>query len=152
MNWDAIGAIAELLGAVGVIASLVYLATQIRQSREQVSQNTRLLTASATTAAIQCRARTNEMLIQDPEVARIFWEGIADRDSLAVEDRRRFDPLILLQFEGRSQEFFFYRQGVSSVGSWDMTAADYSRPGTRDMKTVKKYIPAEKSPLNSAKR
>ncbi len=34
MNWDAIGAIAELLGAVGVIASLVYLATQIRGSRE----------------------------------------------------------------------------------------------------------------------
>jgi hypothetical protein len=33
MNWDAIGAIAELLGAIGVIASLVYLATQIRQSR-----------------------------------------------------------------------------------------------------------------------
>jgi hypothetical protein len=41
MNWDAIGAIAELLGAIGVIASLVYLATQIRQSREQMSQNTR---------------------------------------------------------------------------------------------------------------
>ena len=36
MNWDAIGAIAELLGAVGVIASLVYLATQIRQSRQQM--------------------------------------------------------------------------------------------------------------------
>jgi len=28
MNWDAIGAIAELLGAVGVIASLVYLAPE----------------------------------------------------------------------------------------------------------------------------
>jgi len=27
MNWEATGAIAELLGAVGVIASLVYLAT-----------------------------------------------------------------------------------------------------------------------------
>jgi hypothetical protein len=40
MNWDAIGAIAELLGAVGVIASLVYLATQIRQSREQMGENT----------------------------------------------------------------------------------------------------------------
>ncbi len=32
MNWDAIGAIAELLGAIGVIASLVYLAAQIRKS------------------------------------------------------------------------------------------------------------------------
>ena len=41
MNWDAIGAIAELLGAVGVIASLVYLARQIGESREQMSQNTR---------------------------------------------------------------------------------------------------------------
>ena len=37
MNWDAIGAIAELLGAIGVIASLIYLATQVRQNREQVS-------------------------------------------------------------------------------------------------------------------
>jgi len=45
MNWDAIGAIAELLGAVGVIASLVYLATQIRQSREQLSQTPRAMRA-----------------------------------------------------------------------------------------------------------
>jgi len=47
MNWDAIGAIAELLGAIGVIASLVYLATQIRHGREQMSQNTRALQAGA---------------------------------------------------------------------------------------------------------
>jgi len=47
MNWDAIGAIAELLGAIGVIASLVYLATQIRHSREQMGQNTRATRASA---------------------------------------------------------------------------------------------------------
>ena len=32
MNWDAIGAIAELAGAIGVIASLVYVETQIRHN------------------------------------------------------------------------------------------------------------------------
>lgn len=32
MTWDAVGAIAELLGAVGVIATLLYLAKQIGQS------------------------------------------------------------------------------------------------------------------------
>ena len=32
MNWDAIGAIAELLGAAGVVASLIYLGVQIRQN------------------------------------------------------------------------------------------------------------------------
>ncbi len=30
MNWEALGAFAELGGAVGVISSLIYLATQIR--------------------------------------------------------------------------------------------------------------------------
>ncbi len=45
MNWDAIGAIAELLGAIGVIASLIYLATQIRHSRDQMGENTRALRA-----------------------------------------------------------------------------------------------------------
>ena len=35
VNWDAIGAIAELLGSTGVIASLIYLVTQIWQSRVQ---------------------------------------------------------------------------------------------------------------------
>ena len=32
MNWDAIAAVGELLGAFGVIATLMYLAVQIRQS------------------------------------------------------------------------------------------------------------------------
>ncbi|MEQ8692338.1 MAG: hypothetical protein RIC89_16080 [Pseudomonadales bacterium] len=32
MNWDALGAIAELLGAIAVLATLAYLAIQIRQN------------------------------------------------------------------------------------------------------------------------
>ena len=32
MNWEAIGAVAELLGAIGVIVSLMYLASQVRRN------------------------------------------------------------------------------------------------------------------------
>ena len=32
MNWDAIGAIGEIIGALAVFLTLVYLATQIRQN------------------------------------------------------------------------------------------------------------------------
>ena len=32
MNWEAIGAIGEVIGALGVIFTLIYLASQIRQS------------------------------------------------------------------------------------------------------------------------
>ena len=45
MNWDATSAIAETLGAVGVITSLAYLAAQIRYRRQQIDQNTQALRA-----------------------------------------------------------------------------------------------------------
>lgn len=34
MNWDAIGAAGELLGAAAVLVTLVYLATQVKRSNE----------------------------------------------------------------------------------------------------------------------
>jgi hypothetical protein len=41
VNWEAVGAIAEALGAIGVIATLVYLSVQVRQnSREIVDSRT----------------------------------------------------------------------------------------------------------------
>ena len=36
MNWDAVGAIAELLGALATVATLAYLAVQIRQNSRSV--------------------------------------------------------------------------------------------------------------------
>lgn len=40
MNWDAIAAIAEGLGAVGVIATVIYLAFQIRQNTQSIQGST----------------------------------------------------------------------------------------------------------------
>ncbi len=37
MNWDAIGAIGELLGAIVVIASILYLSRQLRESNKHAS-------------------------------------------------------------------------------------------------------------------
>lgn len=39
MNWDAIGAVGELIGSVGVLITLVYLAIQIRQNTNSLSEN-----------------------------------------------------------------------------------------------------------------
>ena len=32
MNWDAIGAVGEILGAAAVVVTLIYLAAQLRQN------------------------------------------------------------------------------------------------------------------------
>ena len=36
MNWDALGAIGEMLSAIGVIATLLYLSVQIRQNTRAI--------------------------------------------------------------------------------------------------------------------
>ena len=36
MNWDALGAIGELIGAVAVIATLVYVAAQVRENTKSL--------------------------------------------------------------------------------------------------------------------
>jgi hypothetical protein len=39
MDWNAIGAVGELLGSVGVLITLVYLAVQIRQNTDSLAEN-----------------------------------------------------------------------------------------------------------------
>ena len=36
MNWEALGAVAELLGAIGVIVTLIYLSRQISHNSKQL--------------------------------------------------------------------------------------------------------------------
>ena len=45
MNWDALGAIAELLGALAVFITVVYLTIQVRQSAKAQEQQNALTSA-----------------------------------------------------------------------------------------------------------
>ena len=58
MNWEAIGSIAEILGALGVIASLLYLSVQVRQS----TQATRLAMSHSVASAVR---HWNQPLVAD---------------------------------------------------------------------------------------
>ncbi len=56
MNWEAIGAAGEILGALAVVASIVYLSSQIRS-------NTRATKASAGFEAAHSWAISNEVIL-----------------------------------------------------------------------------------------
>jgi len=83
MNWEALGATAELLGAIGVIATLVYLAVQIRQNSHQ-------LRGTATTAVYEYQRTLTEMLSADPELYKIALRGNEDLSSLSAWEQQRF--------------------------------------------------------------
>ncbi|MBV1930234.1 MAG: hypothetical protein KUG71_00845 [Porticoccaceae bacterium] len=75
MNWDAIGAISEAVGALGVIITLIYLATQIRQNSRTMDQHTSAVATAAEIAAADQNGRQYAILAQDSELADIIYRG-----------------------------------------------------------------------------
>ena len=83
MNWDALGAFVELAGAVGVIVTLVYLASQIKtQNRESRLSASRELSSSF-----------NDFLgdlARDAVLSDVFIRGCKDLDSLSEVETMQF--------------------------------------------------------------
>ena len=82
MNWDAVGAIAELLGAIGVIVSLIYLASQIRQSS---TVNRLTLQENYISGLTDVFTR----IYSDPEVHRVWRLSMTNPDEMSEDDRER---------------------------------------------------------------
>ena len=64
MNWEAISAIAGLLGAIGVIITLIYLSVQIKQNNKQ-------LRGEATASVYEYSRTLTEMLSANPKLYKI---------------------------------------------------------------------------------
>lgn len=82
MNWDAVGAIAEGLGAIAVIMSVLYLAIQIR------SQTKEARLAATRDLASEYR-RAMEHMFRDKELSGLALAGKRDYKALADGDRVR---------------------------------------------------------------
>jgi hypothetical protein len=111
MDISTLAAWGEFIGGIAVVVSLVYLASQIRQ-------NSKLLRTSTASATSDSTSRISTLMVQDPEVARVFWEGTADREALATTDRQRFDPLIGLMMGGNFPDYLFAEDGVIPPAAW----------------------------------
>ena len=68
MTIQDLGAIAEIIGAMAVVASLVYLAIQIRQNTEQIARNVEASRLSAFENNAGSANRTREMLILNSDI------------------------------------------------------------------------------------
>ncbi len=106
MNWDALAALGEIIGAVGVIVSVSYLAVQIREG-----------TRAARLAALQSMSRDIDgvlkTIIDAPGIAELFLRGITTFDSLDGADVPRFNSLMERFF--RVYENAFYRHAAHQL-------------------------------------
>ena len=82
MNWNAIGAIGEVVGATGVIATLIYLSVQIRQ-------NTKAVRGAALDAITE---RKQFELKWSSEIAGAFRKSVENPDTLTLEETWQLTP------------------------------------------------------------
>ena len=111
MDIITLAAWGEFLGGIAVVVSLIYLAGQIRQ-------NSRLLRASTASATSAANTSVNTLLVQDPEVSRIFYDGMAEPSSLSEADQGRFNALIGMLMANLNQEYQFAQDGVIATTVW----------------------------------
>ena len=61
MNWELITTVAEVVAAIGVIASLIYVARQVRSSQETAADSNRLARAGGVREVMLANATNDEL-------------------------------------------------------------------------------------------
>lgn len=111
MNWDAVGAIAELLGAAAVVVSLVYVATQVRESTRQARRD-------ATRDLATRMSDISLAVASSPELGELLVRGGADLTQLSKGDQARYRGLMNSLFRSLEQQFLLRREGALDDESW----------------------------------
>ena len=128
MNWDAIGAIGELIGAVAVVVTLIYVARQIHQANAQTQ-------AAARYSFIEAYGEMNTSITNNKEVASIFRRGFLG-EPLDDDEHYQFFALIGQFINTWSVLFDLHEDGLLPENQWVMVRKDIitmmNEPGGRD--------------------
>jgi hypothetical protein len=128
MSLEDLGNIGEVVAAVGVIISLIYLAVQIRQ-------NTSTVRAAAFQDVVGNSASFLKEVFRDAELTRIWISGSEDLNSLTGVDRGRFHYLIVTFFRQVENTYNQTRKGLLKFEEWEGIRESVfdgiARPGMR---------------------
>ncbi len=128
-----LGNLGEFVGAIGVVATLIYLAIQVRHSAEllkinnaAIKENVRLARAAALERHSDAVSRWRGKLIESEAVARL-WQSAIDGDQLDGVERVRWENLIIDWINTYRSNFYrakavgdegLARQAVMGVAPW----------------------------------
>ena len=117
MNWDAIGAVGELLGASAVLVTLIYLAVQIRQNTSAVATATYESTMTGFNDI-------NIVVAGNPALASVLDRGCQNPDSLNSEEIVQFNFLLRCYTNQWWKLFKLYERGSLPASEWSIFAKE----------------------------
>ena len=110
MNWDALNAIGDIIGAIAVIITLVYLAIQIRQGVNSVQ--------GATEVELSKQFAEYHARIADSPELRSTWDKATAEDELSDDERATYIWLIAQLFLMLEGFFRQYKRKLLDEKSW----------------------------------
>jgi hypothetical protein len=141
LTLEALAQIGEFLGGLAVLVSLVYLGIQIRQGNRQVEHNTRSLEASTHQAITADLNQLRSLLISDPELGRIYLQGLENPNALDAGDQFRFRGLMQTLFANLELQHRFREAGLFEHPSQDATLNGIAvTPGARAWWRQARYL------------
>jgi len=112
MNWEAIGAVGEIVGAITVVATLIYLAIQVKDSARAARSQ------SITDATTGMQAWYQE-LGSNPQACEVFLEGFTNPEALSKHAQYQFIMMMHAYFVGYQRSFFLAQEGTLDVALRD---------------------------------
>jgi hypothetical protein len=100
-----LGNLGDFLGGIGVVVTLAYLATQIRQ-------NTRVARTATLQQWVTMAGTVNNTLSQSSEFSRVYRAGCKDPKSLEPHELTQFNMYLFQMFNTHESLFFQAEQGA----------------------------------------
>ena len=126
MNWQVVSVVADILAAVAVVFSVVYLAIQIRRNTIATLSQTHYLT----TAALSQDAAT---MASSADLSRLYRLGLSSHNELEEDESFRFALIATSQFRTFENLYFQHRAGLLNEDFWSGHRENilwfYHRPG-----------------------
>ena len=116
MNWDALGAIAELLGAIAVFLTLAYLTVQVRQNSKALELQNKFSAAQIMQARTDTVMGFNSTLTSSEENVKALIVALNISEASAMNDqdpstRARVHTILNGSRSLYENVFFQYKEG-----------------------------------------
>src|SRR5439155_5100227 len=115
MNWDAIVAFSQLIAAVGVILSLVFVGLQVRQNTAALQRNEYNSTMAQWTVIRQAIAGNRD-------IAELMTAGLSGERALDAADQLRLEQMLSENAWAAFHIWDRTQRGVFPKGAFEATA------------------------------
>ena len=113
MNWDALGAIGEVVGAAGVIITLAYLAIQIRSNTTAVKVATHQNQMAATVPV-------NNSIGNDEQVAALIARANEEYDALLPGEKIQLQYIYVNYYNLWHNAFWSFKENLLPHYTWTL--------------------------------